>query len=1388
MPTGSDSPPVEPIRLVDRNSDLSRFADISEDLKIQSLIRGLLHNRQITEPDDEDAEYLVDSLKYTREQIPRRSLSPLTDFTDYDIERARRMLNLLTDEDPNDGYEALEFQLRSWEAIAELDDARRRDGEHRGVNLSAPTGFGKTWAFMGPIYDKVLNDRDFSTAILVFPRRALLRDQLSGILNRLNKVNNSDEFDSSFTVGTWISNLPWERSDVTDTSNTGVGKDGAGRTVFTLADYWDEDSAENNLYISENQDELFNDDVTISLDDFMFAKEEIKNEPPDILLTTLESLELFSLKPHYDILDNTDALVFDEVHQYNGLNGAHAANIISNLKSIHTDPLLFLGVSATLENPQSFGEQLFGLTGEDQLRTIKPTDDDYETDNNDYRNHYFLLSREDGAGAASMYIQEMMLLGHSMLDPPQTGEAGEVAKILSFIDSKSQIHQRGNQFADADAELWQYHDSANPNYVGGDPNDDYRQVANDSGHNFIERSMQIDGFHADSDNSISDLDNMEIIQCTSSLEVGIDIDDIEIITQYREPLGGLSAFVQRVGRAGREKGTDAHAVTFLSSYAGDSNFYYRADRFLQSGITTPLRTDNQIISDIHDMSLVFYEELQELYEDNPSTWHRANHVELDLLEQLFVDRLEAEDFHKFLTNTNGSVYSLAGFRPGTDSLLSEGDIQTVRSAINEEQEDLEAEIKEIEILLGEETDQVIQGTDPVNGLLDRVADNALNLLARIESSIDTESSDTDEILEQITEIRQTIDDAEGLAIDQRLNEYQIMSSDLMILQGKLSLLEGTLPDTDPINEINQSLEKLSTAIEDGTIERQQIQRKQLHYLSRSVDKIEKYVHGDYRVGSLYHMKHLFRAAFFFDQCLRLHDDEEATGLNYYPDDYFGGGGKTFTLNPESRHERTEEVPITRVISQYAPFKSEYLARVGEMQVFVPDMREQDGEIVMSFDSVPGRREDNIKIPERIPMDAVEDVTQEQSHGIVYYDPVQYNIFRNYQAVPPHINARRGKIHSEPHVMTKMEHIDDQVTNGSLKMGNVSAEVALEGVTLEISTAYYHEDSDEFRFTGDTDEEFIPSTDPKLGFVLDTRGVSLELDDFIANLSAVRDDVAQFKNLDEMTLKEIGLNTTAHFLSLMIADVSGVNAEELLHGYDNGDRENDDSKSVFVFEQSEGGQGVVDLFFETLEAKPREVLQSMLRLLYNSQIELEKLCAEPEFVDRITSIDPSNEEARQGMVRDVTGISLPPVVQRISEEVLALVDRVDDIADECGMDDPTEIYQLKHRLSHERLSGTAIEDIPDALYQDFGPWTTEVTQDYLEELLVSPDIDGCAANLHMNTTLFNVKQSESLSYVVVEQLRDHLLERVDSANDAETILDRGQLWGGEDDAEVIFPAF
>lgn len=96
------------------------------------------------------------------------------------------------------------------------------------------------------------------------------------------------------------------------------------------------------------------------------ARQEILDNPPDILLTNYVMLELILTRPFEKKLVEAalglQFLVFDELHTYRGRQGADVGMLIRRLRNTITpsgtiSPLQCIGTSATLAGPGTFAEQ-----------------------------------------------------------------------------------------------------------------------------------------------------------------------------------------------------------------------------------------------------------------------------------------------------------------------------------------------------------------------------------------------------------------------------------------------------------------------------------------------------------------------------------------------------------------------------------------------------------------------------------------------------------------------------------------------------------------------------------------------------------------------------------------------------------------------------------------------------------------------------------------------------------------------------------------------------------------------------------------------------------------------------------------------------------------------
>ena len=204
------------MKYFDPNSDRSRV-----DQDVAPLIQGLLENTQIFGPDTQDPPRVTSALKYTREPQKRRSPGRY----DGDDQFIKDIIDIF-------GFNPLEFQRASWELIRELN-GKRRKGKSHGAIFSAPTGFGKTEAFLGPLYQLLRDDR-IDRVALVYPSKALLQDQLSRVLRHLHTIKTTSE--DQLSVGVWSGDTAYQPTDVSsaDALFEGVGQNKG----FRLSNCW----------------------------------------------------------------------------------------------------------------------------------------------------------------------------------------------------------------------------------------------------------------------------------------------------------------------------------------------------------------------------------------------------------------------------------------------------------------------------------------------------------------------------------------------------------------------------------------------------------------------------------------------------------------------------------------------------------------------------------------------------------------------------------------------------------------------------------------------------------------------------------------------------------------------------------------------------------------------------------------------------------------------------------------------------------------------------------------------------------------------------------------------------------------------------------------------
>jgi len=1355
------------MKYFDRNSNASRIPD-----DIRPLIRGFLSNTQIFDADQDNPPYITDGVKYTQRPQDRRATSKYTG----DDQFVADIIELFD-------FKPLDFQVESWQLIRDLDADRRSSNNSRGAIFSAPTGFGKTEAFLGPLYQLLAEDQQ-DLAIVVYPSRALLQDQLGRILEHL--YNLRTEHDTSLSVGVWTSNTPYTSSEVERKDAFFANQHGTRR--FKLADCWCGDD-ETHSFTYQGGSSTYrlvcenNDAHSFSDREILLNRTDIKNQPgPDILLTTLESLELFSLKPNYNIIDRADTIVFDEVHLYTGLRGAHTANIAQNIEAITDHSLLWLGSSATVDDPQRFATDLFPVPS-GRVESVAPPASDFRTDHEDKEHYYFLKTSEEGPGVSSMAIQQLMLLGHSLLN----SETGERGKILSFIDSISQVNQKRAQLEDADRanELWQYHRT-------GSDYSNWDRVAEEMDCDFIESSLRFESVYSDAGFDAAATAESDLLLSTSFLEVGIDVGEITIVTQYRTPWD-LSSFIQRAGRAARKEDTDSHIVVFLSDLTQDANMFYRADRFLGSEIRTPLKTDNHVIAWIHDQFEKFYETSTAVSKE----WFSGSiDRKEEFLERFLCSELGYKQYYEFITEPAAVLRREFGIDVSESQLPAlhgEEPVETVDQLLSELREDVTQ--PEISDLIEDQVGQAMQREDLARSLvseirtdflefcsqrqalIDEIKDSDATTEGKVKSQLDALESTLEELRTSVTDLAETSPTEQIEALDDLIPDLYGITGDVERLRRVVDREHEsvTLPELPTsVDQVVDRVDTASRAIKNEELDQTTTKRKQIYYLRQMLTQLDEYNSIEQNDKSLYFVKHLLRGAYYYDRFLKV-DDRSLEGTVWYvPPNYFQDAGKYFTVFYGEDDESGDEQSIDKLVQTYAPYRSEYQQEAGHLQAYLPETITDDDEVRFSFEDVPGDRRDGMITPDSITLDDVEDLSGGRALNIVRYCPECFQILKEDRCLR-HNDRAFGKIHSNPEVETRLEGRQEEATRGRATLADITGKVTLTGVSLEITPARPVGDENEFIFTGeDRISQEITTGNQPLGFSLDTRGLIFDLSDYASDIDEeTKKRVRRYESLNELSLNEVARHTAAHCFTQLVADIGGVNPSMLFYGIDH------EADEVYVFERSQGGQGIVDLVYEDLQTDPGTALNALTHICYNPQVINERLWASEDFVERIPE-DPDEHTVRE-VVRDMDETPIfPDIVDLIVDEVLSSIDRARQLSSEEGISTETA-YRIKQTVSKEQVAGNnefpadAVRKMP----HDIGDL------DRVKSLFFSPDIDGCVENLHLAECISAHDQSESLSYVLLERLREKLIERVPSEDATSQLIDREMLPGGEIDGTSVF---
>ncbi len=246
---------------------------------------------------------------------------------------------------------------------------------------------------------------------------------------------------------------------------------------------------------------VWHGDVTATM------RRRILSDPPDILLTTPESLEAMLVSvnvDHRELFANVRSLVVDEVHAFAGDDrGWHLLAVTERLSRLTGQTIQRIGLSATVGNPPALLTWLQGAgAGTRPGNVVNPPAVTAPTPNVEVELDYVASLENAARVIASLHRGE---------------------KRLVFCESRRQVEQLGELLRARDVTTFLSHASLSA----------------------AERARSEQAFAEARDC---------VIVSTSTLELGIDVGDLDRVIQIDAP-HTVASFLQRLGRTGRRAST-----------------------------------------------------------------------------------------------------------------------------------------------------------------------------------------------------------------------------------------------------------------------------------------------------------------------------------------------------------------------------------------------------------------------------------------------------------------------------------------------------------------------------------------------------------------------------------------------------------------------------------------------------------------------------------------------------------------------------------------------------------------------------------------------------------------------------------------------------------------
>jgi superfamily II DNA or RNA helicase/DNA-directed RNA polymerase subunit M/transcription elongation factor TFIIS len=280
-----------------------------------------------------------------------------------------------------------------------------------------------------------------------------------------------------------------------------------------------------------------------------------------------------------------EILVLDEIHMLGGAFGINTSmflkrliNLIKSYSKNGEYKPTFIGATATIKHPEEFASQLFDSKNISKIPLDEKTAYKTEVSKEEkvQREHLFILPRSYDSSDTLSYGVHYILkyFAQNFEDKPA---------ILGFCesikDNRNLIKLTNSRKPDIEGKSF---------LIGGHTSQFERDLRADIEKKFTRKEI-------------------DILYATSTLEVGVDFDDINVLLLHGVPYS-FNDYLQRVGRSGRKK--DAAVITTLRKWSSLDYFYLEKCKAMLSNprkfiVDPPFNENNEVILKNHIRALFF---------------------------------------------------------------------------------------------------------------------------------------------------------------------------------------------------------------------------------------------------------------------------------------------------------------------------------------------------------------------------------------------------------------------------------------------------------------------------------------------------------------------------------------------------------------------------------------------------------------------------------------------------------------------------------------------------------------------------------------------------------------------------------------------------------------